>query len=128
MGMCNSGVLEPSTTGINKKTPDVDQEILLGSVPFYFNFSTTYSDVSTSGMTINNNPSEGGGITVGSGPRVLTKLILKTKNIYTFDAAFLKAKAGNGTSSYTVNIQVNGASIYTNTIDDSENWKVFGED
>ena len=75
---------------------------------------------------MNNNPSEGGGITVGSGPRVLTKLILKTKNIYTFDAAFLKAKAGNGTSSYTVNIQVNGASIYTNTIDDSENWKVFG--
>ena len=126
MGMCNSGVLEPSTTGINKKTPDVDQEILIGSVPFYFNFSTTYSDVSTSGMTINNNPSEGGGITVGSGPRVLTKLVLKTKNIYTFDAAFLKAKAGNGSSSYSVNIQVNGVSIYTNTIDDSETWKVFG--
>ena len=79
MGLCNSGILEPSTTGINKKTPDVDQEISIGGVPFYFNFSTSYSDVASSGMTINNNPSEGGGITVGSGPRVLTKLILKQR-------------------------------------------------
>ena len=126
MGLCNSGILEPSTTGINKKTPDVDQEISIGGVPFYFNFSTTFSDVSTSGMTINNNPSEGGGITVGSGPRVLTKLVLKTKNSYTFDAAFAKAKAGNASSSYTLDIQVNGNSINTSTINDSSAWKTFG--
>ena len=91
-----------------------------------FNFSTSYKDVSTSGMTINNNPSEGGGITVGSGPRVLEKLVLTTKNSYTFDAAFVKAKAGNVSSSYGLSIKVNGETIYTGNIVDSSSWKMFG--
>ena len=52
MGVCSSGILMLTTTGINKKTPDVDQNISIGSVPFLFNFSTTFSTVSTDGMTI----------------------------------------------------------------------------
>ena len=126
MGLCSSGILEPSTTGIDKKTPDVDQEISIDGVPFYFNFSTTYASVSTNGMTINNNPSEGGGITIGSGPRVLTRLVLTTKNSYTFDGAFVKAKAGNASSNYSLAVQANGQTIALATINDSTNWKVFG--
>jgi hypothetical protein len=124
MGMCNSGILPLTTTGIDKKTPDTNQSVTYGSVPFYFNFSTTYSSVSTSGMTINN--ISAGGITVGSGTRVLTKLTISTQNSYTVDSVFIKAMAGNASSSYTLSIKVGEIVVFTKTIDDSTGWKVFG--
>lgn len=124
MGMCNSGILPLTTTGIDKKTPDTNQSVTYGSVPFYFNFSTTYSSVSTSGMTINN--ISAGGITVGSGTRVLTKLTISTQNSYTVDSVFIKAMAGNASSSYTLSIKVGDTVVFTKTIDDSTGWKVFG--
>ncbi len=124
MGMCNSGILPLTTTGIDKKTPDTNQSVTYGSVPFYFNFSTTYSSVSTSGMTINN--ISAGGITVGSGTRVLTRLTISTQNSYTVDSVFIKAMAGNASSSYTLSIKVGDTVVFTKTIDDSTGWKVFG--
>ena len=122
MGVCNSGILDISTDGINKSAPDVDQEISLGGVPFLFKYSTTYNGA----MTITNNPSDGGGIVVGSNPRPLTKLTLTTKNSYTFDSAFIKAKAGNASSSYSLSIQTNGTTVASGTINDSNTWKVYG--
>ena len=124
MSLCSSGTLPITTTGINKKTPDVEQSIGLGNVQFLFNFSTTYASVSSAGMTINNISS--GGITIGSDPRPLTKLILKTKEAYTVDKAFIKAMTGNVSSSYTLTIKVGDTSLYSSYVNDSSGWKVFG--
>ena len=124
MGVCNSGILMVTTTGITKTTPDVDQSVTYGDVPFYFNFSTSYSSVSTSGMTINN--ISAGGITVGSNSRILTKLVIKAQNAYTVDGAYIKAMAGNASSSYSLTIKVGDTVVFTKTINDSNNWKVFG--
>ena len=124
MGLCSSGTLMVTTTGIDKKSPDTNQSITFGNVPFSFNFSTTFSDVSTTGMTINN--ISAGGITVGSNNRVLTQLILTTKDSYCIDKAFVKAQAGNATSNYSLIIKVGTALIYSGTVNDSTGWKVFG--
>ena len=124
MGVCNSGILPITTTGIDKKKPDTNQSVTYGSVPFYFNFSTTYSDVSTNGMTINN--ISAGGITIGSGPRVLTELTISTQNSYTVDSVFIKAMAGNATSNYNLSIKVGAIVVFSKTVNDSTGWKVFG--
>ena len=126
MGVCNSGILGFTTDGINKKSPDTNQEITIDGVPLLFNFSTTFADVTTTGMTINNNNSDGGGITIGSTNRVLTKLVVTTKNSYTFDAAFVKAKAGNASSNYSLTIKVGDIVVASGSITDSKNMKVFG--
>ena len=126
MGVCTSGILGFTTDGINKKTPDVDQEITIDSVPLLFNFSTTFADVTTTGMTINNNNSDGGGITIGSTNRVLTKLIITTKNSYTVDSVFVKVKAGNATSNYSLSIKVGDVTVASGSITDNKNMKVFG--
>ena len=124
MGLCNSGTLMITTTGIDKKSQNTDQNISLGNVPFTFNFSTTYSEVTSKGMTINN--ISAGGITVGSKERILTKLTLTTKNVYEVDRVFLKAQAGNAVSSYSLTIRVGNTSIKTSTVNDSSGWSVFG--
>ena len=126
MGVCNSGILGFVTDGINKKAPDTNQEITIGGIPLYFNFSTTFSEVTTTGMTINANNADGGGITIGSGNRVLTKLIITTKNSYTFDAVYAKAKAGNASSNYSLTIKVGDITVATGSITDSKIMKVFG--
>ena len=124
MGQCNNGPLVLTTTGINKKTPDTDQSVTYGNVPFTFNFSTSYSSVSTDGLTINN--ISAGGITVGSSTRALTKLTITTKESYTVDAIYIKAQAGNASSSFSLNIKVGDESIKTSTVNDNSGWKIFG--
>ena len=126
MGVCNSGILEFTTDGIDKKKPETNQEITIGGVPLYFNFSTTFADVQSSGMTINANNADGGGITIGSTNRVLTQLIVTTKNIYTVDAVYAKAKAGNASSNYSLAIKVGNVTIASGNINDSKEMKVFG--
>lgn len=125
MGSCSSGILPITTTGINKKLPNNDQSVTFGNIPFYFNFMTTFSDVTTTGMTINN--ISAGGITIGSSNRSLTKLTLTTKESYTIDKAYIKAMAGNATSNYSLTIKVGETVIVNKTINDSTGWKVFGE-
>lgn len=125
MGSCSSGILPITTTGINKKTPDNDQSVAFGNIAFYFNFSTTFSDVATTGMTINN--ISAGGITIGSSNRSLTELTLTTKESYTIDKAYIKAMAGNASSNYSLTIKVGDTVIASKTVNDSTGWKVFGE-
>ena len=125
MGSCSSGILPITTTGINKKTPDKDQSVTFGNIAFYFNFSTTFSDVTTTGMTINN--ISAGGITIGSSNRSLTKLTLTTKESYTIDKVYIKAMAGNASSNYSLTIKVGDTVIASKTVNDSTGWKVFGE-
>ena len=124
LGACSTGILDVTTTGINKKTANVDQNVTYGDVGFTFNFVTTYDAVSTSGMTINN--ISAGGITVGSSIRVLTKLTIATSASYTVDRVFIKAMAGNASSSYTLTIKVGETTAFTKTINDSTAWKNFG--
>ena len=124
LGACSTGILDVTTTGINKKTANVDQNVTYGDVGFTFNFVTTYDAVSTSGMTINN--ISAGGITVGSSTRVLTKLTIATSAAYTVDRVFIKAMAGNASSSYTLTIKVGETTAFTKTINDSTTWKNFG--
>ena len=124
LGACSTGILDVTTTGINKKTANVDQNVTYGDVGFTFNFVTTYDAVSTSGMTINN--ISAGGITVGSSTRVLTKLTIDTSSSYTVDRVFIKAMAGNASSSYTLTIKVGETTAFTKTINDSTAWKNFG--
>ena len=124
LAACNSGILDVTTTGINKKTPDVDQSVTYGNVGFTFNFSTTYDAVASSGMTINN--ISAGGITVGSNTRVLTKLTIASSASYTVDKIFIKAQAGNASSSYTLTIKVGDTVAFTKTVNDSTAWKDFG--
>ena len=124
MGSFNSGILAINTTGIDKKSPNKDQLLTFNNIDFYFNFVTTYSDVTTNGMTINN--ISAGGITVGSNSRVLTKLTITTKESYTIDKAYIKAMAGNATSNYSLIIKVGENELIRKTINDSNNWKVFG--
>ena len=126
MGLCNSGTLVINTTGINKTTPNIDQSVSYGEIPFYFNFETTYSDVANSGMTINNIST--GGITVGSNPRSLTKLTIKTKESYTIDQAYIKANAGNTTSSYKLVIKVGDDILLSETAVpyNDKKFKLFG--
>ena len=102
----------------------MDQNVTYGDVGFTFNFVTTYDAVSTSGMTINN--ISAGGITVGSSTRVLTKLTIATSATYTVDRVFIKAMAGNASSSYTLTIKVGETTAFTKTINDSTAWKNFG--
>ena len=124
LGACSTGILDVTTTGIDKKKANVDQNVTYGDVGFTFNFVTTYDAVSTSGMTINNISS--GGITVGSSTRVLTKLTIATSTSYTVDRVFIKAMAGNASSSYTLTIKVGETTAFTKTINDSTAWKNFG--
>ena len=124
LGACSSGILPVTTTGLNKKTPDVDQSVTYGNVGFTFNFSTTYDAVASSGMTINN--ISAGGITVGSNTRVLTKLTIASSASYAVDKIFIKAQAGNASSSYTLTIKVGDTVAFTNTVNDSTAWKDFG--
>ena len=124
LGACSTGILDVTTAGINKKTANVDQNVTYGDVGFTFNFVTTYDAVSTSGMTINN--ISAGGITVGSSTRVLTKLTIATSATYTVDRVFIKAMAGNASSSYTLTIKVGETTAFTKTINDSTAWKNFG--
>ena len=124
LGACSTGILDVTTAGINKKTANVDQNVTYGDVGFTFNFVTTYDAVSTSGMTINN--ISAGGITVGSSTRVLTKLTIATSATYTVDRVFIKAMAGNASSSYTLTIKVGETTAFTKTINDSTTWKNFG--
>ena len=124
LGACSTGILDVTTTGIDKKKANVDQNVTYGSVGFTFNFVTTYSDVSTNGMTINN--ISAGGITVGSSTRSLTKLTITTSDSYTVDRVFIKAMAGNASSSYTLTIKVGETTVFTNTVNDSTTWKNFG--
>lgn len=125
MGMCNSGILPLTTAGIDKKKADINQNVIYGEVPFTFYFETSYTSVSSNGMRIDN--ISAGGVTIGSDPKPLTKLKITTKEEVSIDSAYIKAQAGNATSSYSLTIKVGDILIYEGTVKDSSKWQVFGD-
>lgn len=114
-GATSTGEIVLSTTGINKNTPGVDQEVTFGGIPFIFNIgnSTFVQNIST------------GGITLGSANNSLTSLTIKTKNAYTVNAAYIKAFIGNKNSSYSLTIKVGDNTLFTGTVNNTET-KQFG--
>ena len=127
MGMCSTGSIVITADGVNKSQKGVNQEVSYGGYDFLLNFETSYSGE----MTINNIWSNGSGsekigVTYGSNNRVLSKLTITTKESYTVDSAYIKAMAGNASSSYSLTIKVGDTVVFTKTINDSNNWKVFG--
>ena len=122
---CNSGEIFLNTSGINKSKNGVDQEVSWGGYNFIFNYSTTAADP----MTINNINQDGVpvGITVGSGTKPLTRLVIKTKDTFNQVAgAYVKAFVGNANSSYSLTIKVGEQIIYTGTVNNKDVAKVFG--
>ena len=133
MGSCSTGELPVDKTGINNKTPDVDQSVSYGGVACYLNFSTDYEDVSSNGVYLQND-NQKGGFTFGSAgsngnpPRPVTRLEIKTKQSYTIDKAYIKATAGNKSSSYKLTIKV-GDSILLDNADvlyNTTNYQLYG--
>ena len=123
MGLCNSGILALDSTGLAKTSADVDQNVSYGSVPFIVNFSSSANISSTTRFITN---ISAGGMTIGSNTYPCTKYTITTANAYTIDSAFIKAQAGNATSSYTLTIKVGDTTVFTKTVNDSTSWKVFG--
>ena len=123
MGLCNSGILALDSTGLTKTSADVDQNVSYGSIPCIVNFSSS-TDISKATRFITN--ISAGGMTIGSNTYPCTKYTITTANEYTIDSAFIKAQAGNATSSYTLTIKVDNTVVFTKTVSDNSTWKVFG--
>ena len=105
MASCSTGVITLNKSTINDKSPNTEQLISFGSYQFYFKFTTSYSDVSSSGMTLRDD-NQNGGFYLGSSNKTLTSLTLKSKESYTVDQAYIKACANNKDSSYKLVIKV----------------------
>ena len=129
LASCSSGELFLNTTGINKGKKGEDQPVTYGGVEFLFNFDSSANISSSNTMTINNINQDGNpvGMTIGSGTKPLTKLVLKTKNSYKIDGAYIKAFVGNVNSSYKLTIKV-GDSVLLNqtTVNNKDVAKVYG--
>ena len=113
---CSSGEIGLSSSGINKSSPNTDQEVTFDNVPFIFNFDTTFvQNISA------------GGVTFGSGNNSLSKLVIKTKNTYKINAAYIKAFTGNTNSSYRLTIKVGEETLLaTTTVNNKDVAKVYG--
>ena len=107
-GAVSSGEIVLSASGIDKSKPGVEQEVTYSG----YDFLLKYESTAETPLTINNIST--GGVTFGSGPKPITSVIIKTKNSYTIDAAYVKAFAGNKNSSYQLVIKV-GDSVLLNS-------------
>ena len=128
---CSTGIVTLNTTGVNERTPNVEQPVSWSNLDFYFSFTTSYGNVAaegtSGGMTLKND-NQNGGFYLGSGNKVLTSLTIKTKESYTIDQAYIKACANNQGSSFSLVIKVgdqvllNGSSVTYN----QQKTRVFG--
>ena len=127
MAMCSSDIINLDKTGINDKLPNEEQEVSWADYSFLFSFTTTYSKVTTDGMTLSND-NQKGGFYLGSGTKNLTGLTLKTKESYTIDQAYIKAYAGNKSSSFNLIIKVGDTILLksTNVSYNEAQYKLYG--
>ena len=91
-----------SSSGINTKSHNVEQEITFDGEKLLFTYNTSIADSST--FYVRN--ISAGGVTLGSSNSQLTGLTIKTKESYTIDKAFIKANASNTSSSFSLIIKV----------------------
>lgn len=100
-----------------------DQNISWNGVPFTVNISggTQYT-------VSNNNQLEGIQMGSNTNNKEVTQVSVTTVNSYTVDRAFIAARAGNSSSSYTLYIKVGDTTVYTHTVGyDANKTNVYGE-
>ena len=121
----SSGEIFLNTDDINKSQPGVEQEVTYGNKPFLL----TFESKAATPLTINNikNGDDAIGVTFGSGTKSITQVVLKTKDSYTVDAAFVKAFRGNANSSYTLTIKVGDTVLLPSTTVNNADAKLFGK-
>ena len=122
MGTC-SNVATLGSSGISQMH-NQEQEVTFGGIPFVLKYMTSLDDSET--FYIRN--ISAGGVTLGSGNSPLTGFVLKTKNSYSIDKAYIKAYAGNDSSEYTLVIKVGDYVLLdeTEVINNNNKFKVFG--
>jgi len=125
LASCSTGEIFLNTSGINKTSSGQDQEVKYGDMDFLFNYVTSANGT----MTINNINQDGVpvGVTIGSGTKPLTKFVLKTKNSYKINAAYIKAFVGNTNSQYRLTIKVGEQTLLAQTIVNNKDVaKIYG--
>ena len=122
MGTC-SDVATLGSSGISQMH-NQEQEVTFGGIPFILKYMTSLDDSET--FYIRNITA--GGVTLGSGNSPLTGFVLKTKNSYSINKAYIKAYAGNDSSEYTLVIKVGDHVLLdeTEVINNNNKFKVFG--
>ena len=123
MATCSSFVAL-SSSGINTKSHNTEQEITFGGEKLLFTYNTSLADSST--FYVRN--ISAGGVTLGSNNSQLTGLTIKTKESYTIDKAFIKANASNTSSSFSLIIKVGDTVLLPSTTVDYNggNFKLYG--
>ncbi len=113
-----------SSSGINTKSHNVEQEITFDGEKLLFTYNTSIADSST--FYVRN--ISAGGVTLGSSNSQLTGLTIKTKESYTIDKAFIKANASNTSSSFSLIIKVGDTVLLPSTTIgyNNGNFKLYG--
>ena len=124
MAMC-SNYASLSSTGIDTKSHNTEQEITFGEEKMLF----TYNTSTASGTAFYVRNISTGGVTLGSNNNQLTGLTIKTKESYTIDRAFIKANAGNTSSTFYLTIKVGDTVLLSMTTVgyNNGNFKIFGQ-
>ena len=123
MATCSNFVLM-SSSGINTKSHNVEQEITFDGEKMLFTYHTSLSN--TSSFYVRNIST--GGVALGSGNSQLTGLTIKTKESYTVDKAFIKVNAGNTNSSFSLIIKIGDTVLLPSTNVDYNGgiFKIYG--
>lgn len=121
MATCSTGILSLDKTGINTSAPNTEQNVTYGGVPFLLSFTGDGSSISCTNIGA-------GGVTLGSGTsgKQLLSLTIKTKNSYALDRLYIKTMVSNKASNYSLTIKVGEETVFTGTVNDNVNWKIFG--
>ena len=122
IGQTSSGEIFLNVGSLDKNKPGVAQEITCGGVDLL----VTYESSAATPITIQNISSPGG-ITFGSGTKAVSGVTIKTKNNVTVDSAYIKAFAGNKSSSYQLTIKVGDIVLLNPTTVNSTDAQVFGK-
>ena len=124
---CSSGKIVITPDGISKDSNGVDQSVTYGDYGFIFNYSSSSSgSMRIDNIWSNGSGSEKLGMTIGSGTKVLTGLTIKTQESYMIDRVYMRVKAGNASSSFTLKIYVGETNVFSGTVNDNNKYKVFG--
>ena len=123
MATC-SNYVALSSSGINTKSHNKEQEITFDGEKILFTYQTSLAESST--FYVRN--ISAGGVTLGSNNSQLNGLILKTKESYTIDKAYIKANASNTSSSFSLIIKVGDTVLLPiKTVDyNGGNFKLYG--
>ena len=120
---CATGELPMTKDGIDVNKADTELPVKYGDIDFLLTFSSSSSD----SMYLQND-NQNGGFTIGSGPKPLTRLVIKTKLSYEMANAFyIKAQVANNSSSYKLTIKVGEETVLSDkSITNKGTYQLYG--